>query len=159
MSEEREGGTPAATGGVSAARGRWGIGFVEAFAMMMLVAGATAFAVWNLVDQRLAALADAQFRIAVIDYAPVYEALKAGRSLEEIAPLFEAVRAEGARHAAAGYLVMTTAQIVAAPEAMHVKVDLALPPASVLAPPAGLPLDFGSVVEGLAQGQSPGHGR
>lgn len=130
--------------------------FGETFAMMVLVAGAASLATGMIVEKRaadrLGAVLAERPPIAVLDYGFVMGAMKAGRPLADIQAGFAEIGAAGDELARQGYLVLTTAQIVRAPEDRIVGGPEIAGGQSVPAH-AGTALDLSGLVDGLSTGQ------
>lgn len=127
--------------------------FTETFAMMVVVAGAASATTWfvtmDSLNARLAAFAEHRPPLAVIDYASVYEALKAGVSPSNLQVEFDRIGAAGDRLADAGYLVFTSAQVVKVPEGSMVSAPPIAVSDTMLPTAPDAPLNLGSIVEGL----------
>ena len=130
--------------------------FAETFTMMVVVAGAASATTWfvtmDTLNARLTAFAEHRPPLAVIDYASVYDALKAGVAPSDLQAEFDRIGAAGERLAGAGYLVFTSAQVVKVPEGSMVSA----PPIALANTPqpnaTDAPLDLGAVVDGLVPG-------
>lgn len=106
---------------IGASRERRSIGFLRAhagdialLAMAGLAAAALITAHWRI--GRLEAALQARPPVAVADYGRISEALALGAAPEIMRAAFESVKAEAARLAAEGYLVINRATLEAAPD-------------------------------------------